>query len=49
MTLEEFIATPPESYGVDNVNLLYSRYKNPNLNVVEGNQQDCYFKFVELS
>lgn len=24
MTLEEFIATPPESYGVDNVNLLYS-------------------------
>lgn len=31
------------------VNLLYSRYKNPNLNVVEGNQQDCYFKFVELS
>tara|TARA_Y100000389_G_C17291766_1_gene428394 strand:+ start:64 stop:690 length:627 start_codon:yes stop_codon:yes gene_type:complete len=31
------------------VNLLYSRYKNPNLKVVEGNQQDCYFKFVELS
>jgi len=31
------------------VNLIYSRYKNPNLSPVEGEEEECYFKFVELT
>jgi hypothetical protein len=31
------------------VNLIYSRYKNPNLRPVEGEEEECYFKFVELT
>lgn len=40
-----------ESYSDQkgDVNLIYSRYKNPNLRPVEGEQEECYFKFVELS
>lgn len=30
------------------VNLIYSKYKNPNVNPVEGEEEDCYFKIVEL-
>jgi hypothetical protein len=30
------------------VNLIYSKYKNPSLNPVEGNPEEVYYKFVEL-
>lgn len=40
-----------ESYSDQkgDVNLIYSRYKNPNLRPVEGEKEECYFKFVELT
>jgi hypothetical protein len=30
------------------VNLIYSKYKNPNLNPVKGDSEEVYYKFVEL-
>ena len=30
------------------INLIYSKYKNPNINPVEGDKEDCFFKIVEL-
>jgi hypothetical protein len=40
-----------ESYSDQkgDVNLIYSRYKNPNLSPVEGDEEECYFKFVQLT
>lgn len=40
-----------ESYSDQkgDVNLIYSRYKNPNLSPVEGEKEECYFKFVQLT
>ena len=43
MTLESY------SDQKGDVNLIYSRYKIPNLSPVEGEKEDCYFKFVQLT
>ena len=32
----------------DDVNLIYSRYKNPVVNPVEGDKEDCFYRIVEI-
>jgi hypothetical protein len=32
----------------DDVNLIYSRYKNPLVNPVEGDREDCFYRIVEI-
>jgi hypothetical protein len=32
----------------DDVNLIYSRYKNPIVNPIEGEKEDCFFRIVEM-
>ena len=30
------------------VNLIYSRYKNPIVNPIEGEKEDCFYRIVEM-